>query len=952
MTTALDLKSTLNLPRTEFPMRANLSQAEPRRLETWRTGGLYRRILEARRGAEPFVLHDGPPYANGHIHIGHVVNKVLKDLVVRSRSMAGHAAPYVPGWDCHGLPIELQVDRDLGSKKKDLTPVAFRKKCRAYAEKFVAIQRKEFERLGILGEWDAPYLTMAPSYQATIVRQLGKFMDFGLVYKAKKSVHWCISDRTALAEAEVEYDENHVSPWVDVRFALSEAEREVIEARHPALAGRNVFAVIWTTTPWTLPANLALAFHPDADYAFYPVEGTQDVVLIASDLKEAAEKRWWGRDSDPKRLGPAFGDAKGRAFESLRFRHPWIDRDSPGVLADYVTLDTGTGIVHTAPGHGWDDYLTGAKYRLDIYCPVDEGGRFLPEVEHFAGKKVFDANPEIVTFLKERGALVAHGTEKHSYPVCWRCKNPIIFRATPQWFISLDTPVPLPPLNGRTVRSVALDEITRVKWHPAWGEERIRNMIAARPDWCISRQRLWGVPIPAFYCRRPECGELHFDDVLCRRVADVFEKESADAWYEREAKDLLPADFTCGKCGGTEFEKERDILDVWFDSGSSHAVVLGRRPDLPWPADVYLEGSDQHRGWFHSSLLIGVGTRAKAPYKQVVTHGFTMDSEGRKMSKSLGNVVDPQKIVDGQGAEILRLWVSMVDYREDMRLSDDLFKRLGEAYRKIRNTCRYLVSNLFDFDPAKDSVAEADLDDLDRYALAYHRRLVARVLEAYASYQFHLVYHELTQYCAADLSSFYLEILKDRLYCDPPTGRRRRSSQTVLHHILDDLTRLMAPVLPFTSEEVWEHIPGVTTTSVHEAVFPARESWDEDILQRFQGPLLAARDEALKALEASRAQKEIASGLEARLEFRGSTDALAPLADYESRGTSFPGNLANFFIVSRVDLIEGEGPFAVMVARAAGNKCERCWTYSPRVGSLPEHPGVCERCAPALEKRS
>ena len=938
-----DLRSTLNLPRTDFPMKANLPQAEPRRLERWREDDLYGRIRAARKGCPSFVLHDGPPYANGHIHLGHVLNKILKDVIVRSRSMLGMDAPYLPGWDCHGLPIELKVDRDLGAKKREMSPLAFRQACRAYAEKFVRIQREEFERLGVLGEWQDPYLTMSPSYQATILRQLAEFVEKGLVYKAKKSVHWCISCRTALAEAEVEYDENHVSPSIDVRFPLVDEDRDALAAKHPGLAGKRVFAVIWTTTPWTLPANLALAVHPDYEYAFYPVEGTDDVLLVAKDLHEASEARWRAKGNPagaPSALGAPLAGAKGVDLEKLRFRHPWIDRDSPVLLADYVTRDTGTGVVHTAPGHGWDDYLTGVRYGLDIYCPVDEAGRFLPEVERFAGQKVFDANPAIVDFLREKGVLLQAGKDTHSYPVCWRCKHPIIFRATEQWFIALDEGQP-------TLRERALAAIAESKWIPAWGEERIRNMIATRPDWCISRQRLWGVPIPAFYCRG--CGEILMRADVARHVAGVFEKETADAWFAREAQDLLPAGSACPKCGGTAFDKETDILDVWFDSGSSHAATLGHRADLPWPADVYLEGSDQHRGWFHSSLLIGVATRGRAPYRQVITHGFTVDGEGKKISKSLGNDVDTQKLIHTYGAEVLRMWTIMVDYREDMRISDDMIKRVAEAYRKVRNTLRYLLSNLGDFDPARDAVAEEALDELDRYALDRHRQVVARVLDAYESYEFHLVYHQLVQYAAADLSSFYLDVLKDRLYCDAADGERRRSAQTVLHRIARDLCLLLAPVLPFTTDEAWPAIPGLPEPSVHLSPFPAREAADDALLARWAG-LLDVRAEVMKALEEARAAKQVAAGLEAAVVLRGPAKALAPLRAHEAKGRVFPGNLANLFIVSKVRLEEGEAPLAVSVEHAAGRKCERCWTWSEAVGTLAVHPGVCERCATVLAR--
>jgi isoleucyl-tRNA synthetase len=933
-----DLRSTLNLPRTDFPMRGNLAKTEPRRIERWREEDLYGQIRKARHGGPSFVLHDGPPYANGHIHLGTVLNKVLKDVVIRSRSMTGHDAPYRPGWDCHGLPIELKVDRSLGAKKREMSPVEFRRACREYAQRFVGVQRAEFERLGVLGEWDDPYLTMAPTYQATILRQLAAFVDQGLVYKAKKSVHWCISCRTALAEAEVEYDENHRSPSIDVRFPLADADRDTLAEKLPALAGRDVSAVIWTTTPWTLPANLALAFHPEADYGFYPVEGTNDVLLVARSLRGRAEERW-GQDSasTPPALGEALGELKGADLEHVRFRHPWIDRDSPGVLGEYVTLDTGTGVVHTAPGHGWDDYLTGVRYGLDIYCPVDEGGRLLQEVEHFAGQKVFDANPAIVAFLREKGRLLQAGKDTHSYPVCWRCKKPIIFRATEQWFIALD--------EG-TLRQKALDAIDRVTWLPAWGQERIHNMIATRPDWCISRQRLWGVPIPAFYCKA--CEEVHLRPELVRHVADLFEEETADAWYARETRDLLPEGFACPKCGSSDFDKETDILDVWFDSGSSHAAVLGQRPDLSWPADLYLEGSDQHRGWFHSSLLIGVATRDQAPYRRVVTHGFTVDGAGKKISKSLGNDVDTAKLINTYGVEILRLWTIMVDYREDMRFSDEMIKRVAEAYRKVRNTLRYLLSNLSDFDPARDTVPEDQLEEIDRYALNRHRQVAGRVLQAYESYEFHHVYHQLVQYAAADLSSVYLDVLKDRLYCDPAGGPRRRSAQTVLHRIARDICRLLAPVLPFTTDEAWPLIPGEAEPSVHLALFPEREAVDESVLARWAG-LLQVRAQATKALEEARDARDVAASLEAMVTVTGPAAAIEPLRDHEAASTVFPGNLANLFIVSRVRLEEAETPVAVTVDRAPGTKCGRCWTFSEKVGSFDESE-VCERCVEVLDR--
>ncbi len=926
----IDLKATLNLPRTSFKMKAGLPQTEPQRLKAWKEQGLYAKIREARRGHKRFVLHDGPPYANGHLHLGTGLNKILKDVVVRSRTMAGFDSPYRPGWDCHGLPIELQVDRSLGSKKAKMSALEFRRECRRYAERFVSIQREEFKRLGVMGDWEHPYLTMAPGYQAAIIRQLATFVEKDLVYKAKKSVHWCISCRTALAEAEVEYDEHHTSPSIDVRFPLGDQETEAIAAKIPAVAGKSVHAVIWTTTPWTLPANLALAFHPDAEYGFF--EAGDEVLLLSVELARSAGERFEGVT-----LGDELGRLKGADLEGVRFRHPWIDRDAKGVLGDYVTLDTGTGVVHTAPGHGWDDYLTGVRYGLDIYCPVDPAGRFTEEVEHFAGVKVFAANEKVIELLRSEGRLLQASRLTHSYPICWRCKSPLIFRATEQWFIALD--------RG-DLRKRALAAIDTVTWHPSWGRERIYGMIESRPDWCISRQRLWGVPIPAMGCQG--CGNAVLTAELANHVASLAETESADVWYERDAADLVPEGFACPDCGGKEFEKERDILDVWFDSGSSHAAVLEPDDHLGWPAEVYLEGSDQHRGWFHSSLLIGVGTRDAAPYRQVITHGFTVDSDGRKMSKSLGNVMAPQKVADRFGAEILRLWVATVDYREDMPISEELFARVGEAYRKIRNTYRYLLSNLFDFEPAQDAVAEAELGELDRYALAAHRRVVSRVLEAYDAFEFHIVYHTIVQYCASDLSAFYFDVLKDRLYGDASDAARRRSAQTVLFRIANDLTRLMAPILPFTAEEVWEKLPGEREESVHLSLFPGDEPADADVLERWSD-LIDVRQVATKALETARAEKRINSSLEARLEILAPKAQQMALEAHEERGRIWPGNLANLFIVSDVQLIPSEDGLSVNVERAVGAKCARCWTYSDQVGRLTVHPEVCPRCAEVIE---
>ncbi len=709
-----------------------------------------------------------------------------------------------------------------------------------------------------------------------------------------------------------------------------------MRSRFPALAGKDVSAVIWTTTPWTLPANRAVAFHPDYEYGFYPVTGTNRVLVVARALREATAARLAKDAARPSVLAvEPLALASGASLEGLRFRHPWLDQDSPAVLAGYVTAEAGTGVVHTAPGHGADDYITGVKYGLEIYCPVDESGRFLPEVEHFAGQRVFDANPVIVAFLGERGALLAHDQLRHSYPVCWRCKRPIIFRATEQWFIGMDR-------GG--FREQALAAIDKVEWYPAWGRERMHNMIASRPDWCISRQRLWGVPIPAFYCNN--CSAVLLSGDTARAVADIFAKETADAWWLREAADLVPAGTRCTACGGSEFTKEHDILDVWFDSGSSQAAVLARRSELRWPADMYLEGSDQHRGYFHSSLLIGVGTRGQAPFGAVVTHGFAVDSEGRKMSKSLGNVVDPLKTLKQYGAEILRLWVTMVDYREDMRISDEMVARAAEAYRKMRNTCRYLLSNLDGFDAAQDAAPEAKLEEIDAYALARFRQVAARVRAGYDTYELHVVYHELLKYCASDLSSFYLDVLKDRLYCEPAQSPQRRSAQTVLHTVVDGMARLLAPILPFTADEIYCAMAGRADASVHAALFPATTAPDERLIARWQ-PLLEVRAAVTKALEEARAAKDIASSQEARVEIAAPAAVVARLAEYQGGDISFPGRLASLFMVSSVRVSEGPAT-AVRVLRAAGSKCERCWNYSTKVGAAAAHPSVCERCAAVL----
>ncbi len=933
----MDYKETLNLPRTSFPMKANLPVREPSILQRFEALGLYGRLREARAGRELWILHDGPPYANGHIHIGHALNKILKDIVVRSKSMFGYDATFVPGWDCHGLPIEHQVDKDLGEKKAQVSLVEKRQLCRQYAARYFEIQREEFRRLGILGDWSDPYLTMDYDYEATIVRELGKFFGTGGVYKGKKPVHWCTSCQTALAEAEVEYGD-HTSPSMYVKFPLDPGALQ----RVPVLKGKRSFVVIWTTTPWTLPANLAIAVHPDATYAV--VESDEESLILAKDRVKATISAAGLNDIRIVHEMP------GRQLEGLEARHPWIDRPSKIVLADYVTMNQGTGCVHTAPGHGVEDYETGLKHGLEIYNPVDDAGRFVADLPLVGGLTVWEANPRIIAELKRRGLLLALGQLEHSYPHCWRCKNPTIFRATEQWFISMDKQVLPEEGSGTTsLRAKALAEIKQVTWIPSWGEDRISNMIAYRSDWCISRQRAWGVPIVAFYCKR--CGNVLAEQRLAEHVATLMERAGADIWYTKGAADLLPPATSCPNCGGTDFDKERDILDVWFDSGVSQAAVLAVRSDQRWPADMYLEGSDQHRGWFHSSLLAAVGTRGRAPYRSVLTHGFVVDGDGKKMSKSLGNVVAPQEVIERYGAEILRLWVAAEDYRDDIRISEEILSRLAEGYRRIRNTCRYLLGNLYDFDPARDALLPGELQEIDRFILHRLQRLIERVRRAYEVYEFHLIYHGLHNFCAVDLSAFYLDILKDRVYTSAPRSVARRAAQTAMYEILDALVRLMAPVLCFTADEVWQLMPkkGGEPESVHLAELPAvRSDLLDDALETRWETLMSVRDEVLKALEVARKAKLIGTSLEAGVELLAIPEWLTLLTRYE-------GDLPMLFIVSSVSLGSlaateaAERKVEVRVRRAVGQKCARCWTFSESVGRSDRYPEVCARCAAVLE---
>jgi isoleucyl-tRNA synthetase len=917
-------KDTVNLPRTSFPMKANLQATEPQVIRRWEESNLYGRIEAARKGRPKYILHDGPPYANGRIHIGHALNKVLKDFVVRSKSMAGFDAPYVPGWDCHGLPIELKVDKELGGRKRQMTTGEFRRACRQYAERFVGLQRTDFKRLLILGEWDTPYLTMNFEYQSAIVRALGRFVEQGMVYKGRKPVHWCIHCHTALAEAEVEY-EPHASPSIFVEFSLDPASHEALVSRVPAARGREVSALIWTTTPWTIPSNLAIAFHPYFTYGLYDVDGR--LVIVAEELASHVAER------TGKALSTPVATAQGVAFESLKFCHPLYDRGSLGVLAEYVTLDQGTGAVHTAPGHGADDYRTGVKYDLEIYAPVDGNGHFTPDVGLFAGMRVFEANPKVVEALAERGALWKHEKYEHTYPHCWRCHHPVIFLATPQWFISMEE-------GG--LRQKALDAVRGVTWIPGWGEERIHNMLANRPDWCISRQRTWGVPIPAVDCK--SCGEAILTAGLVAKVGDVFARFGADAWYERPVEEFLPDGFACPECGHTEFEREQNILDVWFDSGASHEGVLPNYAQLRWPADMYLEGNDQYRGWFHSSLLVALGTRGEAPYREVLTHGFTVTEEGKKMSKSLGNDVPPEQIIEQSGAEVLRLWVAMTDYREEIRVGKEILSRVVEAYRKLRNTLRYLVSNLYDFDPAAHLVQEAELLDVDRYALARFAAAGLRMREGYDQYEFASVFQAVNTLATVDLSAFYFDVSKDRMYTFGANSKGRRSGQTAMYLIADGLVRLLAPLLPVTADELWRALPGARDDSVHLAEFPATlaSNVDQALVDRWER-LIRVREAVLPAIEAQRQQKVLGQSLEAHVTLT------APDETYELLD-AHRDELPMLFIVSKVSLEKApEGSeLAVTVTRVEGQKCPRCWRYVDTTSSDQAFAGLCGRCVEAV----
>ncbi|WP_291321463.1 isoleucine--tRNA ligase [Desulfonatronospira sp.] len=931
-------KKTLNLPQTTFPMRANLTRNEPGTLKFWEETDAYTRMIQAGRDCPRYVLHDGPPYANGNIHIGTAMNKVLKDIIVKSKNFHGFRAEYVPGWDCHGLPIEHKVDQQLRAKGKEVPPLTVRRLCREYAAKYLGIQRKEFKRLGVLGVWDAPYQTMHPQYEAATARELGRFIQKGQVIRGKKPIYWCIDCRTALAEAEVEYDQ-HTSPSIYAAFPVKDKDLlKIFTGADP----EKTYALIWTTTPWTIPGNMAIAVHPDLEYTLVQAQG--GFYLLACELVESVAGVLGWQDYTEH------GRTLGSSLENLQATHPFLERPSPIVLAGYVSLDSGTGLVHTAPGHGREDYDTGLKYGLEVLSPLDDHGCFDASVPFLEGKNVHEANPLVISKLEKLGLLPAGKKQTHSYPHCWRCKQPVIFRATTQWFITMEE---------NSLRQRSLEAIQEeVQWIPAWGRERIYSMIENRPDWCISRQRNWGVPIVALLCSK--CDHAYTDPEWFFSIVERFEKHErgCDYWFEADVEDVVPKGLTCPECASQDWRKEDDILDVWFDSGTSFAAVLEKRPECSFPADMYLEGTDQHRGWFHSSLLASVGTRDRPPYKTVLTHGYVVDGEGRKMSKSIGNVIAPQEIIDKYGAEILRIWVSAVDYQEDVRISQEILTRLVDAYRRIRNTCRFVVGNLYDFDPVEDLVESSAMHPLDRYALHLVMEKNRAMHRAFERFEFHKVYHNLHNLCVLELSSFYLDIIKDRLYVSAPGSRERRSAQSALYHVLQVLLKNMAPILSFTAEEIYGHLPE-KLKSDSDTVFGWRPDLDgvgrlEEDEKELWDMVGRIRQEVTKAIEPFRQSKELGHSLDSHVILYLEEDKLSRLAQVQD-------HLRDVFIVSKAQIrpLEeaGQDSFAsreehglhIEVRRAPGNKCPRCWVYSEDLAPDADADAVCSRCSRVVD---
>ncbi len=929
----MDYKETLNLPSTKFKMKANLPNREPAMLKQWAKSELYQKVLDKNQDKKHYILHDGPPYANGHLHMGHAINKILKDIIVRSKQMQGFYARYVPGWDCHGLPIEHAVDLKLGSKKKDITKVEKRRLCRDFANNFVGIQRDEFKRFGVAGEWEKPYLTMNYEYEARIAKECANFALNGNMTLGKKPIYWCCNCRTALAEAEIEYHD-HTSPSIYVKFPLKDDISDIV----PGLKSKQVSFVIWTTTPWTIPANLGICLHPDFIYCVVDAKD-KGVLIVAKELCDSVMKELAIKDYT------ILGDFESKVFENLKCNHPIYARDSLVILGNHVTLEAGTGCVHTAPGHGADDHIVGKKYNLDTYSPVENSGVFSDDVEFFKGEFIFKANNSIVDKLASLNMLLNSTSLSHSYPHCWRCKKPVIYRATSQWFLMMEK---------HDLRKKSLKEINSVKWIPSWGKERIFSMIENRPDWCLSRQRSWGVPITLFHCQK--CKEVYVTKESIDKIYDLFKRHSSDIWFEKDAKFLMPENAHCEKCKGTQFEKDANILDVWFDSGVSHAAVLEEKEGFTRPADLYLEGSDQHRGWFHSSLLTSVGSTGKAPYKSVLTHGFVVDAKGRKMSKSVGNVIAPEKIIKQYGADILRLWTAASDYRGDVSISDNILKQLSDAYRRIRNTCRFMLGNLFDFDVENDITSIESMSELNRFILHKYSNVLRISLKAYEDFEFHKIYHTLYNFCIVDLSSFFLDIIKDRLYVNPRDDIERRDCQTVMYLILDSMVRLMAPILSFTADEIWSYMPEYTnkeeSVSLASMAVVNEDFLDDKLALKWE-KILNIRAEVTKALEKARSAKLIGHPLDASVTIE------LPDQEYKDIFSNLKEDLRDIFIVSNVSLedvhddnaYEGQEieNLKIVVKRASGKKCERCWRYDSTIGKSKEHSGICLRCDAALK---
>lgn len=923
----MDYGQTLNLPKTDFSMRANLPTKEPIMLEEWEKEGLYKKIIKNNEGKPTYILHDGPPYANGNIHLGHTLNKILKDIIVRQKNMSGYQSHYVPGWDTHGLPIEKQAIKKLGINPAQAGIVKFREVCREFALSHVDNQRTQFKRLGVLGDWDNPYITLDPEYEAVQIEMFGEMAKKGYIYKGLKPVYWCEDCETALAEAEIEYQDD-TTDTIFVKFELYDDKGMFGDV------AEKIYFVIWTTTTWTLPANMAICLNSAFEYSI--VKNGEEAYVIASELVDTVMKTAGIENYS------VIKTVKGSELEYMKCRHPFLDRDSLVILGDHVTLDAGTGCVHTAPGHGMEDYMVCFNNypEIEILVPVDSKGYLTEEAGEFAGLFYADSNKKIIEKLRETGALLACEEITHSYPHCWRCKKPIIYRATEQWFASVDG-----------FRKETLEAIKTVNWIPSWGEDRITNMVKDRNDWCISRQRAWGVPIPIFYCK--DCGKPIINDTTIKAVADLFRTKGSDQWFALDASEILPEGFKC-ECGGTEFAKETDTMDVWFDSGSSNGAVMAARDDLTFPADLYLEGNDQYRGWFQSSLLVSVANYGVAPYRNVLTHGMVIDEERRKMSKSLGNGMDPLEIIKTNGADILRMWIASSDYKSDIKISKDIIAQLSEGYRKIRNTARYIIGNISDFNPDANSVSYADMTELDKWALMKLTRLVKTVNAAYDNFEFHVVYHAIHNFCVVDMSNFYLDVIKDRLYTEKADSKERRSAQTAIYMILDAIVRLMAPIIAFTSEEMWRNMPhkasdNTESVALNEMPVYNAEYEDETIWSKYE-QLIALRGDAQKALEEARNAKVIGHSLGAAVEIFAEGANYAFLKGNEEL-------LKTLLIVSAVKVTEGEGgnykgenyKASYSVAAASGEKCERCWMFSESVGTSSSHPTLCSRCASVIE---